>query len=57
MSFVHLALIEDGQNPLSRVQAFKEFQEDIGDRCEEAPVLSELREIGSYRLHGNGSDA
>jgi hypothetical protein len=49
VSFVHVAAIEDeGQNPLAGVQAFKRFQENIGDRCEEAPVVSELREIGSY---------
>lgn len=39
-----------GQNPLSDVQAFKEFQDGIADRCAEAPAVTELREIGSFRF-------
>ncbi len=52
VSFVHLASIEteDGHSPLSDVQAFSEFQEHIGDRCDEAPVATELHEIGSFRF-------
>ena len=55
VSFVHLASndTEGGQSPLSDVQAFKRFQENIHDRCEEGPVVSALREIGSYRLFGD----
>jgi hypothetical protein len=55
VSFVHLASTEtdDGHNPLSEVGAFKRFQEGIRDRCDEAPVATELREIGSYRLFGD----
>ena len=54
VSFVHLASndTEDGRSPLSELQAFKRFQENIDDRCEEAPAVTELREIGSYRLFG-----
>jgi hypothetical protein len=50
VSFVHLASTEteDGKSPLSDLQAFKEFQRGIGDRCAEAPVVTELREIGSF---------
>jgi hypothetical protein len=50
VSFVHLASVEteDGHSPLSEVTAFRRFQENIGDRCEEAPVATELREIGSF---------
>jgi hypothetical protein len=52
VSFVHLASIEteDGHSPLPGVPAFRRFQENIGDRCDEAPVVTELREIGSFRL-------
>ena len=52
VSFVHLSVTdtEDGHNPLSDVNAFKEFQANIAERCEEAPVVTELREIGSFRL-------
>jgi len=51
VSFVHLSSIEteDGRNPLSEVEAFARFQEGIGDRCEEAPVVAQLREIGSFQ--------
>ncbi len=52
MSFVHIASIEteSGSNPLAETQAFKEFQAEIKDRCEESPVVIQLNEIGSYRL-------
>jgi hypothetical protein len=51
VSFVHLSSIEteDGRNPLADVEAFARFQEGIGDRCEEAPVVAQLREIGSFQ--------
>ena len=54
VSFAHVALIDtdDGENPLSRIKAFAEFQSGIADRCEDAPVATEMREIGSYRLFG-----
>jgi hypothetical protein len=54
VSFVHLASNEtnDGHSPLSDVEAFKQFQKDIGDRCDEGPVVTELRQIGSYRVFG-----
>jgi len=54
VSFVHLASTEteDGSNPLATVEAFKRFQENIEDRCEEGPIVTELHEIGSYRLLG-----
>jgi len=50
VSFVHIAETGDGQNPLTEVEAFKEFQAGIRDRCEEPPVVTELIEIGSFRL-------
>jgi hypothetical protein len=55
VSFVHLASTEteDGHSPLSELQAFKEFQDGIADRCDEPPVVSELSEIGSFRLFGD----
>lgn len=54
VSFVHVASIEtaDGRNPLMEVAAFRAFQQDIGDRCDEPPAPVGLREIGSYRLWG-----
>jgi quinol monooxygenase YgiN len=52
VSFVHLSSTEteDGHNPLSQVKAFRRFQENVADRCDEAPVVTELREIGSFHL-------
>ena len=49
VGFVHLAETEDGRNPLADVEAFARFQEGIGDRCEEAPTVAQLREIGSFQ--------
>ena len=55
VSFVHISATdtEDGRSPLSEVEAFRRFQENIGDRCEELPVVTSVREIGSYRLFGH----
>lgn len=50
VSFVHLAATEDGHSPLSQVAAFQRFQENIAERCDEAPVVTDLREIGSFHL-------
>jgi hypothetical protein len=52
VSFIHIAETEDGHNPLSEVSAFREFQAGIRDRCDEPPVVSDLTEIGSFRLFG-----
>ena len=49
VSFVHVATTQDGENPLGQVQASKRFTADIAARCDEPPVTSVLREIGSYR--------
>jgi hypothetical protein len=50
VSFVHLSVTEneDGRNPLADVAAFKEFQRGIGERCDVAPAVTALREIGSF---------
>ena len=52
VSFVHIASIEtdNEENPLSQSSAFKSFQENIKDRCEEPPVAVDLTTIGSYRF-------
>ena len=49
VSFVHLAVHEQ-DNPLQRIEAFARFQEGIRDRCDEQPVVTQLEEVGSYRL-------
>ena len=52
LSFPHNASIEtdDGNNPLSDSVAFKAFQSEIGDRCDEPPVAVDLNTIGAYRF-------
>jgi hypothetical protein len=55
VSFVHMAQTQDGVNPLADVEAFARFQEGIGERCDEPPVLTVLREVGSYRVLGKES--
>lgn len=54
VSFVHVASSDtaDGRSPLMDVAAFRAFQEGIGDRCDEPPAPSVLREVGSYRFWG-----
>jgi hypothetical protein len=51
VSFVHLAIVADGgRGPLPDLDAFKEFQKGIRERCAEPPVATELHEVGSYLL-------
>jgi hypothetical protein len=52
VSFVHIAATDtvDGQNPLGAVQAFRAFQKDVTDRCDEPPEARELHEVGSFRF-------
>ena len=53
VSFVHIASFDsDDGNPLMDVAAFRAFQENIGDRCDEPPQVTSLREIGSYGVLG-----
>jgi hypothetical protein len=35
---------------MPRLDALKEFQKDIEERCDEPPVVTELSEIGSFRF-------
>jgi len=51
VSFVHLAESEGKRSPLTKVEAFNRFTEEIGERSEEAPVVTEIEQIGSYRLY------
>jgi hypothetical protein len=52
VSFVHIAstLTDDDANPLRVSKAFAEFQRDIAARCDEAPVVTSFREVGSFRF-------
>jgi hypothetical protein len=50
LSFLHMAQMEDGNNPLTEVGAFKRFSENIGERCEEPPVVTNVELVGSFKL-------
>lgn len=50
VSFVHVALVEGDDNPLSRSAAFAEFQRGAGDRMVGPPVRADAAVIGSYRF-------
>jgi hypothetical protein len=49
VTFIHVAQ-HDEPNPLATIAAFQRFQEGIRARCEEPPAVTELDEVGSYRL-------
>jgi quinol monooxygenase YgiN len=51
VSFVHVAEVDDEtENPLAQLEAFRAFQAEIQDRCEEPPNARRAREIGSFRM-------
>jgi hypothetical protein len=56
VSFVHVAAHADGPSPLLELEAFKRFQQNIRDRCEEPPVVSSVNVIGSYRVFADGNE-
>jgi hypothetical protein len=51
VTFVHV-VVENGEagTPLADVPAFQRFLEGVAQRCEEPPVATEMREIGSYHF-------
>jgi hypothetical protein len=50
VSFLHVAFIENDPGPLPELGAFRRFQADIRERCDEPPVLTDFNEVGSFRL-------
>jgi acyl dehydratase len=50
VTFVHVAMLEGDDNPLTRSVAFAAFQEGLAERCVEPPAPSEATLVGSYRL-------
>src|SRR5712692_11682241 len=50
VSFLHVAVLDGDDNPLTRSAAFGEFQSGIKDRCAEGPIPADAAVIGSYRL-------
>ena len=54
VSFIHLHSSEgeDAAKVLPNLPAFQRFQAGIADRCVEGPVVTEIREVGSFRAFG-----
>ncbi len=50
VTFVHVAMMDGGSNPLASSTAFQEFQRGIEDRCGEAPTPRPATVVGSYRF-------
>jgi hypothetical protein len=50
VSFLHVAVLDGEENPLSTSAAFGEFQSGINDRCDEGPIPSDATVIGNYQL-------
>jgi hypothetical protein len=55
VSFVHVVSDQssDERSPLMDIAAFRAFQENIADRCDEPPIPVTLREVGSYGFWGS----
>ncbi len=54
VTFLHLFTTDsdDGANTLGSIRAFTEFQQDLPQRCAEAPVAQDVTVVGSYRVFG-----
>ena len=49
VTFVHVAHLGDGENPLATLPAFAEFQRGLEQRCVEQPDPRAATVVGSYR--------
>lgn len=52
LSFTHIAFQEGDENPLSAIKAFAAFTDNIADRCEIPPQVTEMHVVGNYQLVG-----
>ena len=50
VSFLHVAVLDGDENPLTVSAAFAAFQSHIGDRLVEGPVQADATVVGSYRV-------
>jgi hypothetical protein len=57
VSFTHIAEHDEGPAKLTDRAAFRRFVAELRDRCDEPPVTTELRQIGSYRLFSEAGEA
>jgi hypothetical protein len=54
-TFVHIAAIEDGAQPVSALESFRAFRSGIEDRCLEPPKAGEATVVGRYRMLTDGA--
>ncbi len=50
ISFLHIAVVDGEENPLTASPAFGEFQSGIKDRCTQGPTPSDATVIGDYHF-------
>ena len=50
LSFTHISFAEGHDNPLAASKAFAKFTDNIADRCEIPPQVSEMHVVGNYQL-------
>ena len=50
VSFVHVAVLDGEENPLTSSPAFAAFQAGIAERCAEGPIAADATAIGNFRL-------
>ncbi len=52
VSFIHIAFAdtEEANTTFGKLSAFRNFQANIKDRCDELPVVNQITVIGSYNL-------
>lgn len=49
-TFVHFAARDDGASPITTLDAFRSFQEEIDERCDELPQVRTATIVGNYRM-------
>ena len=50
VSFVHIAVLDGDDNPLTSSAAFAAFQAGIADRCTSPPAAADAQLVASYQL-------
>lgn len=50
LSFTHISFTDGDDNPLAASKAFAKFTDNIADRCEIPPQVTEMHVVGNYGL-------
>lgn len=51
VTFVAFAEMNEGPAVLRELAAFQRYRATLDERCDEPPVLTTLRDVGSYGFH------